>query len=65
MQPVPVSDLWDQLEFLVTKRLGVDSLSRFPLIKDKNSLFAPFSRLPQTYIDEVEYRRDVAHVRQV
>jgi hypothetical protein len=66
MQPVPVPDLWDQLGFLVTKILGGDSYSIFPLIKDKNSLS------PHTFARLIEdnnfeggcFRRDAAHVRQ-
>ena len=47
-QPVPVPDLWDQLGFLVIKILGGDSLSCFPLIKDKESLSPYISYLPDT-----------------
>jgi hypothetical protein len=45
MQPVSVPDLWDQLGLLVTNLLGDDSLSCFPLIKDKESLspYIPYS----------------------
>ena len=54
MQPVPVPDLLDQLEFLVTKILGGDSLSRFPLIKDKETLSPHMFRFSETYM-RVEY----------
>jgi len=45
MQPVPVPDLSDQLEFLVIKILGGDFHSIFPLIKEKNFLSPIFATL--------------------
>jgi hypothetical protein len=38
-------NLWNQLEFLVTKILDGDSHSLFPLIKNKKSLSTSFSYL--------------------
>ena len=63
-QIVLVPDLWDQLGFLVTKILGGDSYSRFPLKKEKNSL-SPYIFPITSYLQKCMLRRDAAHVRQV
>jgi hypothetical protein len=45
----------------VTKILGGDFLSHFPLIKDKESLSPHISFLPDTF-DEVEYSPATPHM---
>jgi hypothetical protein len=66
MQPVSVSDLWDQLGFLVTKILGGDSHSNFPLIRDKNILSPHIFHMDKKIESnlKVDDRRDAVHVRQ-
>ena len=53
-QQIPISDLWDQLGFLVTKILDGNSHVRFSQIKNKNSLSFHISYLPDAYL-RVEY----------
>jgi hypothetical protein len=62
-QPIPVPDFSYQLGFLVTKILGGNSHSIFPLIKEKNSLSPHICHI--RYGDEGEFfRHDATHMRQ-